>query len=330
MAKIHGISGSTRYVLKGIKPINGKQLATFEEINHFYNNYDTVLTEIREHAEKRHDKQIADLHAKESQLDQQIKEGIDQRTREVNQHILEINEKIETSQNFFLRIIYIMQFWGACRLSQYRIKEPFHEDLNKLEQIRYAREHPTATIDQIIQNERMIVINNHKFLKENETWFKGAAGEEQVINILTGLPDGYHVLNDVILNFQKFIYNPQYLEKCQIDHIVIGPTGLFLLETKNWKKQDLEIKFDTLIRQINRAKGALEQRMKLNYRNNETPPIHTVVVSIHGFPSSQKFPLSINSVIPSQLCRFITSQEGDLSEDSIDKLIHLIPCREAN
>jgi len=37
------------------------------------------------------------------------------------------------------------------------------------------------------------------------------------------------------------------LKSSQIDHIVVGPTGLFLVETKNWKFSDIETKSDKLV-----------------------------------------------------------------------------------
>ncbi|MFA4825767.1 MAG: nuclease-related domain-containing protein [Methanoregula sp.] len=332
MAKIHGISGSTRYVLKGIKPINGKQLATFEEINHFYTNYDTVLAGINEHAGKRQDKLVADLHAKELQLDQQIKDGIAQKTIEVNQRILEINKKIDASQNFFLRTIHIAQFWGASYLSSYRINRPFYEDLSKLEQIRYHRKYSIANREQIIQNERMNVIHNHKFLKENETFLIGARGEEQVVNVLTGLPDEYHVLNDINLVFNKYIYwreRKEHIKTCQIDHLVVGPTGIFLLETKNWKISDIGTKFDDLKHQVRRAGYALWYFMKDDYWR-KMPKVRSVVVSMHGSLPDQRIDKYIDVISPHRLCDYIADRERILSEDAIHKLIRIIPCRETN
>ena len=43
MAKVHGISGSTRYLLKGTKAINGKKLATLEDIDLFHHNYEAIM-----------------------------------------------------------------------------------------------------------------------------------------------------------------------------------------------------------------------------------------------------------------------------------------------
>lgn len=55
-------------------------------------------------------------------------------------------------------------------------------------------------------------------------WKKGLAGEQIVAKELSGLPDTYYVFNDVTVRLNKKL--------AQIDHIVVGPTGVFAIETK--------------------------------------------------------------------------------------------------
>jgi hypothetical protein len=59
--------------------------------------------------------------------------------------------------------------------------------------------------------------------KERESWGKGAAGEKSVAHTLSKFPDGFRVVNDVPTPFGN------------LDHVVIGPTGVFAIETKNWR-----------------------------------------------------------------------------------------------
>jgi hypothetical protein len=279
------------------------------------------------------DQLISDIQNQELQLDQQIKTGIAERTIEVNRHILEINKKIKDSKSIFWRTGYKLQFWGACWLSSYRIHHSFSDDLNRLEQIRYHRKFTIGNRDHAIQNEYRNVIENHKFLKENEPSLIGAQGEEHVITVLSELPDDFHVMNDVNLRFQNYIFwkkHHEYIKTCQIDHIVIGPTGLFLLETKNWKRSDIQDKSGDLTHQVNRANYALWHYLKDNYGRNDLPKIRQVVISMHGSPVGHKADSFIDVIPPGRLCSYITSREGQLSEDAINKLIRLVPCREAN
>ncbi len=52
---------------------------------------------------------------------------------------------------------------------------------------------------------------------------KAAHGENSVATILKGLPDEFRVINDITTPFGN------------LDHVVVGPTGVFFLDTKNWR-----------------------------------------------------------------------------------------------
>lgn len=60
-------------------------------------------------------------------------------------------------------------------------------------------------------------------LRGIRSFFKGARGEEMVAALLEALPQGYHVFHDVPCGAAG-----------GIDHLVVGPTGLFVVETKFW------------------------------------------------------------------------------------------------
>ena len=62
-----------------------------------------------------------------------------------------------------------------------------------------------------------------EFDRSRMAWRKGAVGEVVVAGILEGLPDPYIVINDYTKRFGN------------IDHIVVGPTGVFVIDTKNWR-----------------------------------------------------------------------------------------------
>lgn len=68
-----------------------------------------------------------------------------------------------------------------------------------------------------------------KGLRRIESFFRGARGEERVANVLSNLPDTYHVFND-------FAVGGDY-----VDHVVVGPAGVFSIETKSWRGEvDIE------------------------------------------------------------------------------------------
>jgi hypothetical protein len=63
------------------------------------------------------------------------------------------------------------------------------------------------------------------YLRKYRIYSGGWAGEKQVANLLTSkIKDDYYLLNDLYLRDGGG----------DIDHIVLGPNGIFVLETKNW------------------------------------------------------------------------------------------------
>lgn len=69
-----------------------------------------------------------------------------------------------------------------------------------------------------ISNEKLTVIERKK-----DNMLRGAAGEKQVGDMLTRLPDGFYVINDLTT------------PSGNIDHVVVGPTGVFVLDAKAWR-----------------------------------------------------------------------------------------------
>ena len=59
--------------------------------------------------------------------------------------------------------------------------------------------------------------------EDRRKMLRGAEGEATVGYRLSGLSDDYRVINDLSTPFGN------------IDHVVVGPTGVFLLDTKNWR-----------------------------------------------------------------------------------------------
>ncbi|HXX55847.1 MAG TPA: nuclease-related domain-containing protein [Methanoregula sp.] len=248
-------------------------------------------------------------------------------------HILEINSKIESTKSFLPRTAYVVQFWIAHLLSSYRINHAAYGAKWDLKDVRSRKARAIAEKPQAVKNSCRNIIETKRFLDEHGSYLAGAFGEEQVIRALSLLPDDFHILNDVNIHFREPVYWKKYqhhIRNCQIDHIVVGPTGLFMLETKNWSKSNMGNRSDDLIFQINRANYALWYYLKDHYWRNETPRIYKIAVSTQGFVRGQKSDPYIEAITPDRLSVAITGKNGSLSKDAIDKLVRLIPFRETS
>lgn len=328
MAIIHGISGSTQYLINGTRPINGKKVVTLDEIHHLYDHYEDVLTETERTISRQQDEIILGLTNDESKLNRQLQEAISKRTAEVDQNITELNEKSNTAGNVISKIGLRMQYWIAITLRNRQIQRPFSDISGELSDVQGRKRRHIENKLEIVQAECNTVTCSYNFLKSNETFLIGADGEELVISVLSQLSDDYHVINDVNLHFDRAIHwreRNEYIKHCQIDHIVVGPTGIFMLETKNWKPSDIELKSNELKRQVDRSSLALWYYLKNYYGNEKGPSVRKVIVSIHGSSPERKFDKYIDVVAPNQLCWYITGRKSMLSEDEITTFVSRIP-----
>jgi len=63
------------------------------------------------------------------------------------------------------------------------------------------------------------------YFRRSRHWSKGIQSEKIVVEALTSLDNSYVLINDVILPGKK----------SNIDHIIVGPNGVFVIETKSYK-----------------------------------------------------------------------------------------------
>jgi len=89
----------------------------------------------------------------------------------------------------------------------------------------------------------------------------GAIGEHRVVKVLENLSDEYVLINDFCLSFNPPIYNRNendHIKSIQVDHLLIAPSGVFLIETKNWSEQSLNsLSLRSPVSQIKRTSFAL-------------------------------------------------------------------------
>jgi hypothetical protein len=325
-ARVHRISGSTKYLLSGVRPINGKKIETLDELHHVHAHHETILAESEAALTRQNRERLEWLVREEQRLSHDLNEGITHRTLEVDRELGELQEKARSSDGFFTRSRYHVHAWVAGLFRTHRIHSPFSAMAHDLEIIRYDRRHQNNYLADAIARESRNINATHDFLKNNESFLIGADGEEYVICVLSYLPEKYHVINDVNLHFRKAIHwreRDEWIKNSQIDHIVVGPTGLFLLETKNWKSSDMEAKSDKLRYQVRRSSLALWYYLKGNYWGRQ-PNVRSVIVSMKGNPAGRKPDKFIDIISPRRLCSYITEREVILSDEEIEKVVRLL------
>lgn len=100
-----------------------------------------------------------------------------------------------------------------------------------------------------------------KLVKEINNSIYGAIGEQKVVNTLEKLSDDFILINDFSYYFQNPIKNrneSDFIKSIQIDHLLISPSGIFIIETKHWSKHSLEnLYLFSPVKQVKRTNYAL-------------------------------------------------------------------------
>lgn len=153
-----------------------------------------------------------------------------------------------------------------------------------------------------------------------ESFFKGARGEEHVSLILKSLPAMYHVFNDFIVG------------RTHIDHVVVGPTGVYSVETKCWRGrvtiEDGHILVDghlpsraPLAQALREANLVRVQLDKQGWKGTVTPVLAFASDTFDAHLAEVQGAIIINS------CDLKKSFEGGrtvLSQPELDRLVSLM------
>ena len=162
----------------------------------------------------------------------------------------------------------------------------------------------------------------------SKSWNKGIKGEVIVAEYLNQLPEDYFVFNDV--KFPGSYGN--------LDHVVVGPTGIYVVETKNYGGFFLVKGNEWFYKNGNRVKKAkgqpgkqvmagsmsLRKFLEDNGINMEGVWINSIVTLINkNFKIEQK-PQHYTILFPSTLTQFILNSKGKIDMNILKEAALLI------
>jgi len=188
-----------------------------------------------------------------------------------------------TSANLFNKITRIFRFWYFKRIIKHK-ENKFESEVN------IAIKHLIDDYQKKINRYQIIISNVDEAVKQSvyyslselerkktvidnlSSFIYGALGEQKVVKTLESLTDDYILINDFSVSFSPGIYNKQdndYIKSVQIDHILVAPSGIFLIETKNWSEKSLEnLSLRSPVQQIKRTGFVLFKLLNNEMNNN--------------------------------------------------------------
>jgi hypothetical protein len=139
-----------------------------------------------------------------------------------------------------------------------------------------------------------------KLIDENYATYAGAIGEQKVLETIKKFPDAYVLINNFHHRFGRALHKrntDDWIQSIQVDHLLIGPPGVLVIETKNWSKDSVENKeLYSPIQQIQRSSYAifmlLNQIEGVDFsRNNHWGqvkiPVHNILLMINNKPRQE-------------------------------------------
>lgn len=169
--------------------------------------------------------------------------------------------------------------------------------------------------------------------------YKGADGEIFVIEKLSKLSDEYCLFNNLSLKLKKGVkFNRTLLKSAQIDHLVVGPSGVYVIETKNWSESYVQSVFDEgtytpydqikrssyiVYRYLNRLKyGNILQKVYYKLSEKEIKVKSIIVVINAKIPLQNKGYVEV--LYPDQLIDYITKRNHTFSNEMMQAIIENI------
>ena len=274
MARIYKQVGSLSQLLDELKREGIGAFRTLDEIRSFYKEYNNSLDLIRQKYGAILRQEVVDLESRYKSLSLKRDQKLRERETLLINELEELKGTLTRNDNRNI-LMRLFLFFRKQRLTKRKailensfeeeLRKPFRKGFAKIASIRSEIEDRKNNAEKWVEHysageierqQRVLsVFRKHKYL------FYGAEGEEKVSRELSRLPDTYTVINDCRLEFSPPLYdrnNNDRIYSIQIDHVVVGPTGLYLVETKNWSRDSVEnTELFSPIKQLKRSNFAM-------------------------------------------------------------------------
>jgi hypothetical protein len=303
---MHGVSGALSDLLK---EVNDPAIQSLASVVEFTKSFETEKTKVLTESRQVIEKQVAEVKEQLAQLEDTVA----------------LYESQLPTASPVHKIVLGFKKYLARRNADRQRARVSHADANMDSLVRGNAQDALNRLERIWG-----VLQQHRFS------IYGATGEEKTIAELGKLPDEFVVINDFRKHFHRPIYNRKEDDRIysiQCDHIVVGPTGLFIIETKNWSKNSISNEdLFSPVKQVQRAAFALFVYLNHAVRRGtidldshwgkrKISP-KQIVASMNPVPHSNfQFVKVLNT---SNLSTFISAGSRDYVPSEVDSIVHFL------
>ena len=277
MCKTYNTIGSLTTLKSRLENNNIHDFKSLRDVIDFQSSYTTLRQQLISHHESLIEQEKNVLSIELQQLGTAIETQRQQSEQRLSDEINKMKQQLSISAshapaNFFQKLTKDLKHWNYKR----KIKHKEHNfDINvkisvskliddyqvKSNRYQFIYSNLDEAIKQSVQYPLSELERKKGTIDELNSFIYGAFGEQKVVKTLDTLSDEYFLINDFAVSFSPAIYNRQendYIKSVQIDHILIGPSGVFLIETKNWSEKSLEsLSLRSPVQQVKRTSFVL-------------------------------------------------------------------------
>ena len=277
MCKVYNSIGCLTAIKAHLRQHNINDFNSLNEVVNFQKNYLTYRQEIISAHEKMLEKEITSLSSEIKQLESYIHADKVRLENLLRLEIEALKQKIHdlnasTFSNYFKRLVHSITHWyyqnklaSLDSSLNSKVDNVLRKSLELHREKNARYQYLTSRFSEAVTERCEIPLNELERKKsvvdEMNTSIYGALGEHKVVKELANLSDENILINDFSLTFYPAIYNRQendYIKSIQIDHILVTPSGIFLIETKNWNEKSLaSLDLRSPILQVKRTNFAL-------------------------------------------------------------------------
>jgi len=354
----YGVSGAEKELLRDVRS-NGIPAECFRDISEERQRLESEYSEKAGLAEEEILREIEELDAEIGELRQVIEKESCRVSEETRLELVKLEAELKEASKVRPVPGKLISYLLA-RVKRYlkgrrhaRLKAESQKEAGRLLRNEYAALKEVKDRCEYLKNNTVSEIERKLFplvrqleaLKQimvsNNYW--GAEGELHVIEKLRTLPDEYYLFNDLNLELEEYItFESKKLKSAQVDHLLVGPSGIYVIETKNWspayvKKVFKEHSFTPydqvrrssylVYRYLNGLKsGGLLRRgyFKLASREIKVQPVIAIAGSKIPLEKSPVQVLFADSLSSHVLDREVTLSKGDIKK-IVKQLEHLLP-----
>ena len=277
MCQIYNTIGSLKTLKSHLYRNNIYDFKSLKHVIDFQRSY----TVYREQIISNHENLIVQeknlLNTELKQLEVLIQNQKLQLEKELTDEINELKQQLKisssyTSKNILMRLIKYLGQWNYARKIKQKegnfelevqstIKKSVDLYQQKNNRYQFIISRFSDAVKQSAQGALSELERKKLIIDECSSFIYGALGEQKVVKTLEVLSDEYFLINDFSVSLSNPLYNRQendYIKSIQIDHILVAPSGIFLIETKNWSGKSIEnLSFRSPVQQIKRTSFVL-------------------------------------------------------------------------